>query len=134
MVAGNHSPSTFSWAALRGGSFVLQHVDAKTIPLPLGVELLGDDPFPGIGNDIGQLKKPGCGRIQTNDSIDALEAAIIQTRAIQFGHEVRVIVMLIDVRYAIELANRVSAKDRTKTFPPKQIGRPSGRERVCKNR
>src|SRR3546814_9375740 len=74
--------------------------------------------FPGIGNDIGQLKKPGCGRIQTNDSIDALEAAIIQTRAIQFGPEVRVIVMVIDVRYDIDIGNRVSAKDRTKTFQP----------------
>src|SRR3546814_18453207 len=74
--------------------------------------------FPGIGNDIGQLKKPGCGRIQTNDSIDALEAAIIQTRAIQFGHEVRVIVMVIDVRYDIDIGNRVSAKERTKPFQP----------------
>lgn len=56
LVAGHHS-RILSRAALRGGPFFSEHFDPEIVTQALRVELLGNDPFACVGDDIGELQE-----------------------------------------------------------------------------
>jgi hypothetical protein len=93
-----------------GRFFRLGHPD--TIPLSKArrVQVRADNPFSGIGHDIGQLQKSRRGGVEPSDPVYPLKATVMASGL--FNHSVKclMVIVMIHVRNHVNIADFLSTQ------------------------